>query len=153
MKLVDHPLVGNKFTWFNLSGKAMSKLVDSCYPKSLLKSGILLVKWWGIMIFMIIVLFGSKGMLQNWVINLLSSLIVGLTSGVLAFCGESLEFLCFSSTTMFIFKERLQFIKGNLRSWNKEIFGILDLGVDMAIKELNAFDLKLLVMTCWMKMF
>lgn len=31
-------------------------------------------------------------------------------------------------------------LKGNLRDWNKNVFGILDLEMDSALKELNALD-------------
>lgn len=36
------------------------------------------------------------------------------------------------------FKEKLRRLKDNLKRWNREVFGILDLNVEEAIKELNS---------------
>lgn len=40
----------------------------------------------------------------------------------------------------FVIEEKLKMLKGNLRDWNKNVFGILDLEMDSALKELNALD-------------
>lgn len=37
-------------------------------------------------------------------------------------------------------KEKLKVLKGNLKSWNKEVFGIMYLEVEEAIKNLNDMD-------------
>ncbi|KAI5429193.1 hypothetical protein KIW84_033981 [Lathyrus oleraceus] len=42
--------------------------------------------------------------------------------------------------TLFAFKEKLKFLKDDLRVWNKNVFGYLNLKVDLAMKELNAPD-------------
>lgn len=40
----------------------------------------------------------------------------------------------------FVLNEKLKVLKGNLKSWNKEVFGIMDLEVEEAIKNLNDMD-------------
>lgn len=41
----------------------------------------------------------------------------------------------------FVLKEKLKGLKGCIRTWNKECFGILELNVESSIKNLNDFDL------------
>lgn len=45
-----------------------------------------------------------------------------------------------SGNAIYSLKEKLKFLKGRLRVWNKEVFNFLDLGVNEAIKELNVLD-------------
>ena len=39
---------------------------------------------------------------------------------------------------VFRFKEKLRRLKDNLKRWNREVFGILDLNVEEAISQLNS---------------
>ncbi|MCI46653.1 hypothetical protein A2U01_0067894, partial [Trifolium medium] len=37
----------------------------------------------------------------------------------------------------FILKEKLKRVKEELKRWNKEVFGVLDLNIESTVKELN----------------
>ncbi|XP_058775360.1 uncharacterized protein LOC131649625 [Vicia villosa] len=42
--------------------------------------------------------------------------------------------------TIFCFKEKLEFLRAALRNWNREVFGILNLEVEVARKDFNSLD-------------
>lgn len=45
-----------------------------------------------------------------------------------------------SGNVIFPFKGKLKLLKGELRIWNKDVFGYVDLGVEETIKELSVLD-------------
>lgn len=42
----------------------------------------------------------------------------------------------------YVFKENLKAVKGSLMRWNKEVFGLLDLNIDLVMNEFNSLDLE-----------
>ncbi|PNX59162.1 cysteine-rich receptor-like protein kinase, partial [Trifolium pratense] len=40
----------------------------------------------------------------------------------------------------FVLKEKLKMLKESLKSWNKEVFGILDLNIEKTVKDINDFE-------------
>ncbi|XP_058741619.1 uncharacterized protein LOC131614006 [Vicia villosa] len=84
MELIDLPVLGNRFTWFNLAGTACSRI---------------------------------DRFLDSW---------------------KSLSNI--HGRPGYILKEKLSKQKNMIRTWNKEVFGILDLDVNKAISSLNKLD-------------
>lgn len=39
-----------------------------------------------------------------------------------------------------MFKEKLKLLKGELRKWNKEVFGDVDLSIEKIVEEMNILD-------------
>lgn len=46
------------------------------------------------------------------------------------------------SKDAFVFKENFKVVEGSLRCWNKKVFGLLDLSIDVVLNEFNALDLE-----------
>ncbi|XP_058742075.1 uncharacterized protein LOC131614520 [Vicia villosa] len=142
MDLVDIPLMGNKFIWFNLDGSACSRLDRFLISDSLLD----LWKVKGIMV-------GERSLSDHCPIWLAGNFVDRGPKPFKMFkCWfDHEEFLPFVEKEWkamdirgkygFILKEKLYILKAKLKSWNREVFGVLDLNVDKAVSTLNDLDL------------
>ncbi|GAU45706.1 hypothetical protein TSUD_86820 [Trifolium subterraneum] len=107
LEVVDIPLKGKMYTWFNADGSAMSKFDRFLVSENFIEKGSLSYEW-----------VGDHDILDHCPIWLMSS---NLKWGKKAF----------------IIKEKLKRLKEALKVWNREVFGIIELKIDMTVKELN----------------
>ncbi|XP_058765404.1 uncharacterized protein LOC131638877 [Vicia villosa] len=111
MEMIDIPMFGNHFTWFNLAGSTCSKL-----DRFLVSSG--LIDLWNIE--------GSYGWFQECLRSLSHM--------------DVWNSLVLRGKPGFILKEKLFLLKTKLRSWNKEVFRFVNFEVTNAISNLNSLD-------------
>ncbi|GAU38725.1 hypothetical protein TSUD_396540 [Trifolium subterraneum] len=95
MNLLDLPLLGRRFTWFQPNGGAVSRLDR----------------------FLV-----SKGWLDAW--------------------GESWGQETPMGWMAFMLTQKLKTLKGDLKRWNKEVFGDIELKIELEIESIKNFDLK-----------
>ncbi|KAK7281475.1 hypothetical protein RIF29_09513 [Crotalaria pallida] len=101
MELVDLPLIGRKFTYYQGGGGVMSRIDKillsaewlTCWPEA---SQLMVRKIWG------------ETNIQGW--------------------------------HVFVLKEKLKVLKGEIRRWNREVFGCLDRQVEDLKKQMADFD-------------
>ncbi|CAK8572199.1 unnamed protein product [Lathyrus sativus] len=110
MGLCDVPVIAGKFTWFRSDGSAMSR-----HDRFLL----------------------SDGLVQLW--NVANQAIGNRDLSAHCPIWAWIELKILGSPS-FILKEKLKCLKVRLKIWNKEVFGILDLDVDIAVKSLKKLD-------------
>ncbi|XP_058784155.1 uncharacterized protein LOC131658925 [Vicia villosa] len=142
--LVDNPCKGKKFSWFGGDGKAMSRI-----DLFLLSSNI--VNRWEV----IGQFIGDRDISDHCPIWIMTD---HLNWGpkLFRFNNEWFSFDSFipfvekewKSMKMegrgnFLLKEKLRFLKDKLRSWNKGVFGKIDLEMEEGVLELNIADERL----------
>ncbi|XP_050908406.1 uncharacterized protein LOC127122036 [Lathyrus oleraceus] len=142
MDLVDVPLINKKFTWFNLDGSACSRLDRFLISEKLFDL-------WGVGGIVV----GDKSISDHCPIWLNCKIVDWGPKPFKFFKGwcEHDEFTPLvrnvwkntfrGGKASYILKEKLLAVKIKLKSWNKEVFGMLDLNVDKAVGELNSLDL------------
>jgi hypothetical protein len=138
MELVDIPVLGKKFTWFNSDGSAMSRLDRFLLSEVFISKGSITNQW-----------VGDRDIFDHCPIWLMST---NLNWGPKPFklnnCWlEHPEFFTFVKNTWenmnvqgknaFVIKEKLKKLKDALKAWNRDVFGILDLNIDKTISDLN----------------
>ncbi|XP_058776602.1 uncharacterized protein LOC131650919 [Vicia villosa] len=141
MELIDIPMFGNRFTWFNLAGSACSRL-----DRFLVTSG--LIDLWNIdgqVVGSRFVLDHCPIWLQSYVRNWGAKPFKYFKcwfnhEGFLPFVEEVWNSLEVRGKLGFVLKEKLFLLKNKIRLWNKEVFGIVDLEVNNFISSLNALD-------------
>jgi exonuclease III len=141
MELVDIPVLGKKFTWFNSDGSAMSRLDRFLLSEGFISKGSITNQW-----------VGDRDISDHCPIWLMSS---NLNWGSKPFkfnnCWlEHPEFFTFVKNTWeslnvqgkkaFVIKEKLKKLKDALKAWNRDVFGILDLNIDKTISDLNEIE-------------
>ncbi|PNX62345.1 hypothetical protein L195_g052934, partial [Trifolium pratense] len=151
MELIDVPVAGKKFTWFSADGKAMSRLdrflLDRCTDRRLDQ-------------FLLSDKFIEKGSVSGqWIDNrdISDHCSIWLMCSdfnwgpkpfkVNNYWLEHPEFKSFVANVWeklnvkgkkaFVIKEKLKKLKEELRGWNREVFGILDLNIEKTVKDLN----------------
>ncbi|CAL5191793.1 unnamed protein product [Lathyrus oleraceus] len=142
MDLVDVPLINKKFTWFNLDGSACSRLDRFLISEKLFDL-------WGVGAIVV----GDRSISDHCPIWLNCKIVDWGPKPFKFFKGwcEHDEFTPLvrdvwkntfrGGKASYILKEKLLAVKIKLKSWNKEVFGMLDLNVDKAVGELNSLDL------------
>ncbi|KAI5430636.1 hypothetical protein KIW84_035011 [Lathyrus oleraceus] len=142
MDLVDVPLINKKFTWFNLDGSACSRLDRFLISEKLFDL-------WGVGGIVV----GDRSISDHCPIWLNCKIVDWGPKPFKFFKGwcEHDEFTPLvrdvwkntfrGGKASYILKEKLLAVKIKLKSWNKEVFGMLDLNVDKAVGELNSLDL------------
>ncbi|KAI5436046.1 hypothetical protein KIW84_022476 [Lathyrus oleraceus] len=142
MNLVDVPMINKKFTWYNLDGSACSRLDRFLISEKLLAL-------WGVGGIVV----GDRSISDHCPIWLNCKFVDWGPKPFKFFKGwcEHEDFIPLVSDTWintrrrgkasFILKEKLLAVKSKLKSWNKEVFGLLDLNVEKAVGALNSLDL------------
>ncbi|XP_058749275.1 uncharacterized protein LOC131622266 [Vicia villosa] len=115
MKLVDLPLVGNKFTWINSNGKARSRL-----DRILLSEGI--IDHWKV----VAQVAGRRDVFDH--------------REFLEFVEVEWKAISITGTSAYVLKEKLKLLKGRLKWRNQNIFGKLDLNIDEDVEEMNGLE-------------
>ncbi|MCI01064.1 hypothetical protein A2U01_0022088, partial [Trifolium medium] len=141
MEVIDIPVTGKKFSWFNAVGTSMSRLDRFLLSEGFIEKGGISNQW-----------IGDRDISDHCPIWLVCS---NLNWGPKPFkfnnCWlEHPNFLPFVSDTWkklnikgkkaFVLKEKLKSLKESLKVWNKEVFGLLDLNIDKTVKELNEIE-------------
>jgi hypothetical protein len=141
MELVDIPVMGKQFTWYNSDGTAMSRLDRFLLSEGFIVKGGISNQW-----------VGDRDISDHCPIWLMCS---NLNWGPKPFkfnnCWlEHPDFFSFVQTTWeslvihgkkaFIIKEKLKRLKEALKLWNQEVFGIVDINLDKTVKELNDLE-------------
>ncbi|XP_045831276.1 uncharacterized protein LOC123922622 [Trifolium pratense] len=138
MDLIDVPVAGKKFSWFSADGKAMSRLDRFLLSDKFIEKGEVSGQW-----------IGNRDISDQCPIWLLcSNLNWGPKPFKLNNCWlEHAEFKPFvakiweklniKGKKAFVIKEKLKRLKEELRGWNKEVFGMLDLNIENTVKDLN----------------
>ncbi|KAI5403769.1 hypothetical protein KIW84_051070 [Lathyrus oleraceus] len=142
MDLVDVPLINKRFTWYNLDGSACSRLDRFLISEKLFDL-------WGVGGIVV----GDRSISDHCPIWLNCNIVDWGPKPFKFFKGwcEHDDFISLVSDVWkntirggkasYILKEKLLAVKSKLKSWNKEVFGMLDLNVDKAVGELNSLDL------------
>ncbi|PNX75860.1 cysteine-rich receptor-like protein kinase, partial [Trifolium pratense] len=141
LEVIDIPVLGKKFTWFNSDGSAMSRLDRFLLSDGFILKGGISNQWVGsrdisdhcpIWLECSIINWGPKPFKFNncWADH----------PDFLDFVKITWESLEVSGKKAFVLKEKLKMLKVALRKWNKEVFGITDLGIDKTVKELNEIE-------------
>ncbi|MCI00463.1 hypothetical protein A2U01_0021482, partial [Trifolium medium] len=141
MEVVDVPVTGKKFTWFSADGKAMSRLDRFLLSEGFIDKSGVSCQW-----------VGDRDISDHCPIWLLCS---NLNWGPKPFkfnnCWlEHAEFnhlvenlwvtLPSKGKKAFVLKEKLKRLKEELKGWNKEVFGVLDMNIESTVKELNEVE-------------
>ncbi|KAI5447832.1 hypothetical protein KIW84_015326 [Lathyrus oleraceus] len=142
MNLVDVPMINKRFTWFNLDGSACSRLDRFLISEKLFDL-------WGVGG----IVAGDRSISDHCPIWLNCNFVDWGPKPFKFFKGwcEHDDFIPLVSDiwintsrrgkASFILKEKLLAVKSKLKSWNKEVFGLLDLNVEKAVGALNSLDL------------
>jgi exonuclease III len=141
MELVDIPVMGKKFTWVSSDGTTMSRL--DCFLLSegfIAKEGIS-NQWVGdrdISDHCPIWLLTSN---QNWGPKPFKFNNCWIDHPeFFNFVKSSWESMEIQGKKAFVIKEKLKRLKIALKTWNREVFGILDLNIDQTVKDLNDLE-------------
>ncbi|KAI5430646.1 hypothetical protein KIW84_035018 [Lathyrus oleraceus] len=142
MNLVDVPMINKRFTWYNLDGSACSRLDRFLMSEKLFDlwcvGGIVAM---------------DRSISDHCPIWLNCNFVDWGPKPFKFFKGwcEHDEFIPLVSDiwintsrrgkASFILKEKLLAVKSKLKSWNKEVFGLLDLNVEKVVGALNSLDL------------
>ncbi|CAJ2673212.1 unnamed protein product [Trifolium pratense] len=140
-ELVDLPLVCKKFTWFNSDGSAMSWLDRFLLSEGFIEKGNFTNQWVGdrdisdhcpIWLSCSNLNWGPKPFKFNncWLQH----------PDFFEFVKQTWENMDIQGKKAFVLKEKLRKMKDNLKVWNREVFGILDLNIDKTVKELNEVE-------------
>ncbi|PNX74944.1 cysteine-rich receptor-like protein kinase, partial [Trifolium pratense] len=141
MEVVDLSVLGKRFTWFCADGKLMSRLDRFLVSEGFVEKGEVTGQW-----------VGDRDILDHCPIWLLcSSVNWGPKPFRVNNCWlEHPDFNNFVKRSWnsfhvkgkkaFVVKEKLKLLKECLKSWNKEVFGILDLNIDKTVQELNEVE-------------
>ncbi|PNX97063.1 cysteine-rich receptor-like protein kinase, partial [Trifolium pratense] len=111
MDVVDVPVTGKKFTWFSFDGKAMSRLDRFLLSEGFIVKGRISGQWFN----------------NCWMDH----------DEFKPFVEKVWNNLSINGKKAFVIKEKLKRLKEELKIWNKEVFGILDLNIEKTVKELN----------------
>ncbi|KAI5437241.1 hypothetical protein KIW84_023385 [Lathyrus oleraceus] len=142
MNLVDVPMINKRFTWYNLDGSSCSRLDRFLISEKLFDL-------WGVGG----IVAGDRSISDHCPIWLNCNFVDWGPKPFKFFKGwcEHDEFIPLVSDiwintsrrgkASFILKEKLLAVKSKLKSWNKEVFGLLDLNVEKAVGALNSLDL------------
>ncbi|CAK8539202.1 unnamed protein product [Lathyrus sativus] len=142
MELLDLLAVGRKFTWFNTSGTSMSRLDRFLLSESLIRIWNLNAQYVGDKTFSDHCPIFLKTIDLNWGPKPFKFFSAWLKyEDFFPFVEKAWKSYRVSGRNMFIFKEKLKLLKTDLKVWNKQIFGILDLKVSDAVKEINDQDM------------
>lgn len=141
MYLMDIPMLGNQFTWYNLVGSVCNRL-----DIFLVSSGI--VDSWDIEGRVV----GSRRKYdncpiwlqrnsQNWGPKPFKLFKCWFThDGFLPFSEDAWNSISIKGNPRIIMKEKIFLLKNKLRAWNKEVFGVVDVEVNITISSLNYLD-------------
>ncbi|PNY11621.1 cysteine-rich receptor-like protein kinase, partial [Trifolium pratense] len=141
MELIDVPVAGKKFSWFSGDGNAMSRLDRFLLSENFIDKEEVSGQWIGnrdisdhcpIWLLCSTFNWGPKPFKVNncWLEH----------PGFKLFVEKIWEKLHISGKKAFVIKEKLKRLKEELRGWNREIFGILDLNIEKMVKELNEVE-------------
>jgi hypothetical protein len=141
MELVDIPVMGKKFTWFNLDGTAMSRL-----DRFLISEGFI----------------AKEGISNQWVgdLDISDHCPIWLLNSTpdwgpkpfkfnncwldhpdfYTFVKNTWEGLVGQGKSAFVLKEKLKRLKVALKTWNQDVFGIVDLSIDNTMKDINDLE-------------
>jgi hypothetical protein len=141
MEVVDIPVLGKKFTWFNSDGSAMSRLDRFLLSDGFISKGGISNQWVGdrdISDHCPIWLLCSE---QNWGPKPFKFNNCWLQHpDFISFVKNTWESLEIHGKKAFVIKEKLKRLKEALRTWNREVFGVLDLDIDKTVKEMNEIE-------------
>ncbi|PNX95639.1 cysteine-rich receptor-like protein kinase, partial [Trifolium pratense] len=140
-EVVDIPLVGKKYTWFNSDGSAMSRLDRFLLSEGFIEKGNFTNQWVGdrdisdhcpIWLSFSNLNWGPKPFKFNncWLQH----------PDFFEFVKQTWENMDIRGKKAFVLKEKLRKMKDNLKVWNREVFGILDLNIYKTVKELNEVE-------------
>ncbi|PNX97198.1 cysteine-rich receptor-like protein kinase, partial [Trifolium pratense] len=141
MELIDVPVTGKKYTWFSADGKAMSRLDRFLLSEGCIEKGGVSGQWvgdrdisdhcpiwlicskldWGPKPFKFNNCWLDHNEFKPFVENLWGNLQVG-------------------GKKAYVMKEKLKKAKEELKKWNKEVFGVLDLNIEKTVQELNEVE-------------
>jgi hypothetical protein len=141
MELVDLPVLGKKFTWYNSDSTVLSRLDRFLLSEGFIELGGFTNQW-----------AGDRDISDHCPIWLESS---NLNCGPKPFkfnnCWlEHADFIPFVKATWesmdilgkkaFIVKQKMKRLKEALNKWNHEVFGIMDLNIEKTVKDLNEVE-------------
>ncbi|KAI5423367.1 hypothetical protein KIW84_046364 [Lathyrus oleraceus] len=142
MDLVDVSMINKRFTWYNLDGSACSRLDRFLISEKLFDL-------WGVGG----IVAGDRSISNHCPIWLNCNIVDWGPKPFKFFKGwcKHDDFIplvsdiwintCRSGKASYILKEKLLAVKSKLKSWNKEVFGMLDLNVEKVVGALNSLDL------------
>ncbi|GKV09634.1 hypothetical protein SLEP1_g21105 [Rubroshorea leprosula] len=142
-ELVDLPLRGRKFTWYKSNGLAASRLDRFLVSNNFIQQ-FLDISQWGlrrtlsdhcpIILKSLVVDWGLKPfrVLNNWLTH----------PNLEQFVKEKWTSFDVKGWGGFRLKEKLKFLKKELKVWNKEVFGIIETQIEAAKEEIKKVDEK-----------
>ncbi|GAU42970.1 hypothetical protein TSUD_188430 [Trifolium subterraneum] len=141
MELVDIPVFGKKFTWSNSDNSAMSRLDRFLLSEGLIEKGGISNQWVGgrdisdhhpIWLECSNINWGPKPFKFNnfWLDH----------PDFIPFVKATWESMNIHGKKAFILKEKLKRLKEVLKTWNREVFGIMDLDIEKTVKDLNEVE-------------
>lgn len=141
MGVIDVPLLGKKFSWFNLDGSAMSRIDRFLLTEKLIDEWKVAAQWIGDRDISDHCPMWLKTSDENW----------GPKPFRFNNCWlDHKEFLSYVTTCWgsfhvegwkgYMLKEKKKLLKEKLKWWNKEVFGIIDLKIDKIVEDINALD-------------
>ncbi|XP_068503598.1 uncharacterized protein [Phaseolus vulgaris] len=139
--LIELPLVGKCFTWFNSSGKAMSMLDRVLFFEDWM------VKWPMCKQYVqhrevsdhcaIVV----KSMVKDWGPKSFRSIDAWfMEKGFVGMVKDKWTSYPTQGNAFIVFKKKLKWLKGDLKSWNRDVFGNIETSKKMILQELETLD-------------
>ncbi|PNX71762.1 cysteine-rich receptor-like protein kinase, partial [Trifolium pratense] len=141
MEVVDIPVTGKKFSWFNAEGTVMSRLDRFLLSEGFIERGGISNQWIGdrdisdhcpVWLVCSKLNWGPKPFKFNncWLEH----------PNFIPFVTETWKKMQIKGKKAFVLKEKLKLLKESLKVWNKEVFGLIDLNIDKTVKELNEVE-------------
>ncbi|PNY01857.1 cysteine-rich receptor-like protein kinase, partial [Trifolium pratense] len=141
LEVIDVPVLGKKFSWFSADGRSMSRIDRFLLSDGFITTQGISSQW-----------IGDRDISDHCPIWLMASpnnwgpKPFRVINGWL----EHPEFLSFVENSWkgfevhgkkaYVLKEKFKLLKNCLKSWNKEVFGFLDLNIEKTVKELNDIE-------------
>ncbi|XP_058742577.1 uncharacterized protein LOC131615090 [Vicia villosa] len=141
MKLVDIPIIGGKFTWFNSNGKSMSRIDRLFLSESFIEDWNIEGKYIGAREISDHAPIWIKNNRKDW-----GPKPFKFNNGWLkhpdfgSFVKEEWSKIVVIGRGDFCLVEKLEILKGRLAWWNKSVFGWIDLNIKSAQEELSFLD-------------
>ncbi|GAU20609.1 hypothetical protein TSUD_33450 [Trifolium subterraneum] len=141
MELIDIPVLGKKFTWSNSDNSVMSRLDRFLLSEGIIEKGGITNQWVGdrdisdhhpIWLECNNLNWGPKPFKFNncWLEH----------KDFIPVVKATWESLNINGRKAHVLKEKMKRLKEELKVWNKEVFGILDLNIDKTVKDLNEVE-------------
>lgn len=141
LDIIDLPVLGNRFTWFKADGSAMSRLDRFLVSEGWVNLCSLSAQWIGNRNVSDHCPILLKGESLNWGPKSVRFNNCWLQhSSFFDFVEKAWKEISVEGWKIFVLQGKLRILKGNLKTWNSEVFGNLDTKLEKLVHELNASD-------------